>query len=161
MDLRRCTKCGTDKSREDFYDKSRRPNSKRGHCKKCHSAQTLANYRKNPSVKRRSLLRRYGLTEGQYLGLVSAQGNKCAICGKRDRFRDVLAVDHDHKTGLVRGLLCGECNRGLGIFNDSIELLTAAIEYLRGGRQTVRRWVVAPVSSEFDSRPSPQLGEVG
>jgi hypothetical protein len=62
-----------------------------------------------------------------------SQGGRCAICGKVPRSRR-LAVDHDHKTGEVRGLLCASgdfgCNKGLGYFNDDPELLRRAYEYL-------------------------------
>lgn len=57
----------------------------------------------------------------------------CAICGTPEhKLKRKLDVDHDHKTGLVRGLLCASCNRGLGYFNDSQEILTNAKIYLNG-----------------------------
>lgn len=62
--------------------------------------------------------------------LIEVQGGElCAICGDRPGERS-LAVDHDHETRRVRGLLCIPCNRGLGFFEDNPEILSAAIEYL-------------------------------
>lgn len=73
----------------------------------------------------------------EYQRMVQFQDNKCAICSntetvidaRRDRVRK-LAIDHDHATGKVRGLLCSSCNNGLGRFKDSPELLKKAVEYL-------------------------------
>lgn len=70
-----------------------------------------------------------GLEEGAYLELFAKQGGRCAICTatpKKKRF----AIDHDHATGTVRGLLCDNCNNGLGRFGDSPELLATARDYL-------------------------------
>lgn len=73
---------------------------------------------------------KYGLIKEDYLNLFAKQNNKCAICGSS--FSDVRAcVDHSHENGIVRGLLCDKCNRGLGSFNDDISLLYKAIEYLK------------------------------
>ena len=65
--------------------------------------------------------------------MMAAQGSMCAICGLPPSGKGpnaVLHIDHDHKTGKVRGLLCQACNRGLGFFRDARDRLTAAIEYL-------------------------------
>jgi hypothetical protein len=93
-------------------------------------------YEKNPGHTRNvKLLRLYGLTPEEYEALREAQGGVCAIC-KREETRTykgrirALAVDHDHETGEVRGLLCSDCNQGIGWFRDDPELLQAAIEYL-------------------------------
>ena len=72
----------------------------------------------------------YGLSESEYMSLIKNQNNLCAICGKRDENK-VLCVDHDHKTGEVRGLLCGNCNIGLGNLKDNIQILQSAIAYLQ------------------------------
>lgn len=70
----------------------------------------------------------YGLTPDQYFAL----GTRCAICGTEEDARGFrLAVDHDHATKKVRGLLCGNCNCGIGFFNHDESLLTKAIDYLR------------------------------
>ena len=79
---------------------------------------------------------RYGLTEATYFDLLKAQGGKCAICdtdkpgGQGKNRPSGWHIDHDHKTGRVRGLLCHKCNVGLGHFQDSIDTLKAAIKYL-------------------------------
>lgn len=75
---------------------------------------------------------RYGITVDQYNEMLKAQSGKCKIC-KRVESRKTsarLCVDHDHKTGQVRGLLCFGCNAGLGKFNDDPALIQRAIKYL-------------------------------
>lgn len=73
---------------------------------------------------------RYGVTEEQYLKMLNSQGGKCAICGTPPKDGKRFDIDHCHTTKTVRGLLCNNCNRGLGHFKDSKELLQNAIEYL-------------------------------
>ena len=73
--------------------------------------------------------RRYGLTEMDYELGIMACGGRCEICGTT--FQDAPHVDHVHGTKLVRGLLCSECNLGLGKFKDNPELLEKAALYLR------------------------------
>ena len=72
------------------------------------------------------------LTVQEYDAMLKAQNGLCAICQKhQNEFRIHFAVDHDHKTGEVRKLLCFPCNSGLGKFNDDLELLKKAVVYLR------------------------------
>ena len=68
-----------------------------------------------------------------YCTLVSQYGEQCQICGRCDGDDNgaKLAVDHCHKTGKIRGLLCNRCNRGIGFLQDDVNLLQQAIEYLR------------------------------
>lgn len=68
------------------------------------------------------------LTFPQYNLMLSSQGGKCAIC--KTVFTGTVHVDHDHKSGTVRALLCGKCNKGIGLFNDDVNLLNDAISYL-------------------------------
>lgn len=77
---------------------------------------------------------KYGLTPEDFDILWKSQSGCCAICSKPlvDAGHDGLHVDHDHVTGVVRGLLCAHCNRGLGQFRDSAELLERASRYLKG-----------------------------
>jgi len=74
----------------------------------------------------------YGITLDDYNKMFAEQEGKCSICGTHVCSTGrALAVDHDHETGKVRGLLCANCNTALGKFNDDVELLKKAIDYLR------------------------------
>jgi len=101
-------------------------------------AAYLKQYRRqNPEVFLRATVKRYGLTLEEFLSLANLQGGRCAICRRlpQEARGDVrrLAVDHDHQTNAVRGLLCNHCNAGLGAFGDDILRLQAAIDYLKRG----------------------------
>lgn len=86
---------------------------------------------KNPDkVYFRKILKRYKITKEQYLSLFEKQRGLCAICKGLDNYTKRLAVDHCHKTGKIRGLLCGSCNRGIGLLKDSFEILLKAHDYL-------------------------------
>jgi len=87
-----------------------------------------------------SRLRRYNLAVTEYNAILEKQGGRCAICertglstkgrkGKRGLF-----VDHDHETGVVRGLLCGPCNSAIGLFAEDCERILAAAAYLDTAR---------------------------
>ena len=71
----------------------------------------------------------------EYVGILSAQGGKCAVCGKEPLLRTDkswgLCVDHDHTTGKVRGLLCSSCNVILGHVHDNPDILMKLVDYLR------------------------------
>jgi hypothetical protein len=86
----------------------------------------------NPGYAKADRLKRnYNLTEQEYQQMYQAQGGLCAICGNPQIPSRRLAVDHDHQSGLVRGLLCHYCNAGIGHFGDDISRLESAIAYLR------------------------------
>lgn len=88
------------------------------------------------------LMYKFGITLDEYNAISASQGGVCAICKmpegifdkKANRFRS-LAVDHDHGTGAVRGLLCGACNKALGLFRDNVEIINKACEYLKKERK--------------------------
>ena len=65
-----------------------------------------------------------------YMYILEKQGGVCAICKEKDKTGRALAIDHDHKTDQVRGLLCGSCNRGLGLFGDDYKRILIASKYL-------------------------------
>lgn len=72
--------------------------------------------------------RTYGLTKEAYLKLVTLNDNKCFLCNKEG---EILHIDHDHSTGIVRKLLCKSCNLALGLFKDDPELLLKAAQYIK------------------------------
>ena len=74
--------------------------------------------------------RKFGLTKEQYLVLAAKHGGMCGICNEEELGGKQLAIDHDHVTGKVRGLLCQKCNTALGYMRDSPELLRTAAVYL-------------------------------
>ena len=78
---------------------------------------------------------RTGITEAAYLSMLALQGGGCALCANPPKTRR-LSVDHDHRTGTVRGLLCHRCNRALPAWMTS-EWLALAARYLAGGNEAV------------------------
>lgn len=76
----------------------------------------------------------FGLSGDELLALAAAQEYRCAICGRTPKPNARrLAIDHDHETGAVRGLLCYRCNTALGLLGDNVATVTAAADYLRRG----------------------------
>ncbi len=95
-------------------------------------------YRANAEyIKSRERLKRYGINTRQFNDMLKTQNNLCAICLQPEtqiqhgKLRP-LCVDHNHKTGEIRALLCNDCNTGLGKFKDDINLLEKSINYLKG-----------------------------
>lgn len=87
----------------------------------------------NPRARANQRMRKYGITIERYESMLDEQGGVCAICrgsDNGDKSTGRFHVDHCHKTGKVRGLLCMSCNHGLGKFKDSIESLRSAAAYL-------------------------------
>jgi uncharacterized CHY-type Zn-finger protein len=118
-----CTKCGTKRRAID-----KKKLIKQGRCLDCYGPVENGG-RTCSACALVNSLRQYNLTPDCYYEMLDNQNGLCAICGtKPDKKR--LEVDHCHKTGLVRGLLCHICNTGLGYFHDSTDKLEVAIKYL-------------------------------
>ena len=118
---RNCRMCKKERSRKwDAAHRNERARRDRG-WRRDHPRRVFAS----------ALKHKYGLSLETYEGLLAAQNNGCAICGEPCGVRGKLSVDHDHQTGKVRGLLCHECNVGLGAFRDNPQRLLAAAEYLQ------------------------------
>lgn len=83
------------------------------------------------------LRRAYGISLQDYNEFSAFCGNVCGICSKPCPSGRKLAVDHDHSNGVVRGLLCIKCNKGLGNFCDDVELLEKAINYLKAYKEAL------------------------
>ena len=114
----------------------------RSKCKECSLTAWSKWANANPEYKNKKLesnrrchqndkkYHRRGITKQQYLLMLDAQNGLCQICKKPPKNRQDLAIDHNHKTNEVRGLLCKECNRALGLFGDSINAVKNALHYL-------------------------------
>lgn len=141
--MKHCNKCNQDKELSEFYKNKKSKDLHTAYCKKCSIAITkkwqqynshkmrTANKKwraANPDKQLAIDIKRYNLTVDQYRQMVMNQNGKCAICCK-SQLR--LHIDHCHKTGKVRGLLCNTCNRVLGIFEDSLDRFQSAVNYLR------------------------------
>ena len=88
----------------------------------------------NTSRRDRHLVSKYSITQEDYNSLFVAQEGRCAICGKhQSEVSRTLAVDHDHETGEIRGLLCHSCNVVLGLMADDPGTLRSAADYLERG----------------------------
>lgn len=129
------------KARRDAYrEKNKeRINARKNAHAKAHPEQARARLRKwrrenperNRAIGARShLASQYGLTVEQRDEMVARQGGKCAICQNVLGTGKQRHIDHDHSTGRIRGILCSQCNRGLGIFKDDPTHLFSAIAYL-------------------------------
>lgn len=117
----RCSSCGEIKPREEFYRNSKAKSGLQSKCKSCfrkYKAQSISPEFAKFSEK-----------------ILEEQNHKCAICGYDDGLR-ALSLDHDHRSGRIRGYLCRDCNSGLGNFHDRPDWLKKAIEYLAVDRSS-------------------------
>lgn len=109
--MKRCTRCGESKTLDEFSPVHGKPRSR---CRSCRSLERT--------------LSRYGITEET---LAALHSRPCDICGAPPgSFQRTHAIDHEHATGRVRGVLCHSCNLALGHFKDDPERLAAAASYL-------------------------------
>lgn len=88
------------------------------------------NRNKTYEESRISRIRMYGIDVDDYERMLEEQGGGCYLCGKKPEGKRALDIDHDHETGKVRGLLCSNHNRGIGLLGDDITILAKAIQYL-------------------------------
>lgn len=114
----------------------------REYCRKHKKARQIADQKRYHQRIGTWTARRLGLTKADYDRLSRGQKHRCAICQKRERIkhertgkRSRLAVDHNHKTKVIRGLLCRRCNTGLSLFGDSAAVLRRAAKYLERPRK--------------------------
>lgn len=124
-----CPRCGEIKAKEEFGGNRSAPDGLTGYCRPCHILASRENRIKNHGSERNYLLKyRYGITEDDFDEMLARQGGLCAIC----RVVPGVFVDHCHATGRVRGVLCFNCNNGLGHFQDCQVSLELAALYLDG-----------------------------
>jgi hypothetical protein len=143
-DTKKCTKCGTIKEATDFYAKETR-------CKACVNEIRRAKYAENPEkfiarvskfrtenpekIRDTKLKQAYGVGIEYFDAKLKEQGNVCAGCGRNVksvwRGKVVqMALDHCHKTGEPRGVLCIKCNRALGLLEESVETMKRLVDYV-------------------------------
>lgn len=138
--MKTCRTCGRDKEETDFP--LRESGLRRQNCKKCDAPNARKSSRKwklnNPhhAIKAAAVrrFRAYGITQEEFEKLLKSQSGKCEICSVvliESHKNFAPCVDHDHDSGVIRGLLCKRCNVGLGNFGESAERLLSAIKYLK------------------------------
>lgn len=145
-----CCVCKEQKELSEFYNYKTAKDGKMYRCKVCDNIARSAS-RKSAGAemtrrgyRRRVLSANFGMTLEDYDSLLEKQGGCCAICGTTNPHGEGseathlknMAVDHCHNTGKVRGLLCNTCNRALGLFRDSRDVLEKALTYLENHRQS-------------------------
>ena len=123
-----CSQCLEIKPLSAFHNHASFPDGKGSWCKGCMSAA------QKPKRHGLTLKHRHGLTQDEYDRMLQLQAGCCAICRVTNpgTVHGWFVVDHNHATGVVRGLLCDRCNLGLGQFEDDSSRLIAAAQYLRG-----------------------------
>lgn len=123
-----CNRCQQVKPVEEFYKAQGNADGLQRICKGCRK-----NYYDYAQHRELYLRRKYGISVAEYESLLDKQKGVCFICkaSPDTMYRKILAVDHDHESGRIRGLLCNHCNQGLGHFRDSPELLEAALAYIK------------------------------
>jgi len=126
-----CTKCLIEKPLDAFFTYN--SGAIAGWCKVCRRERARlrsADYRREQKYKLT-----YGITVEDYEEMLKQQNYSCKICGATEPGGfggKYFAVDHDHTSGEVRGLLCQKCNQGIGLFKEDVQILLKAISYLTG-----------------------------
>lgn len=141
METKFCIKCRSDISIDRFYKQAGSRSDYHPQCKDCRNLYAAQQRRMKKEQYHaydwKNNLKKYGISPTDYEKLFTEQNGLCAICDKPETDTNQhglkrLAVDHNHETLEIRGLLCAKCNRGLGLFEDDVETLLNAALYLEG-----------------------------
>ncbi len=139
METKTCCTCKETKTVSEF---NKDKNTKDGYawrCRDCAKASYRIHYHKVGGMRWRHIERKYGITKDEWLELFSKQGGICACCGADNPgSTQGWHTDHCHETGVVRGILCLHCNRGLGYLKSPEQCFQGA-EYLRKHQQKQRK----------------------
>ncbi len=158
--MKQCTKCNEIKPLTEFHNDKSKRDGLRERCKDCRckfpkvilkhcvacsdsfEVSGRSKAQKYCGVTCQKVHIRFGIDEYQYEDLLMRSDYKCAICSNPETNIDKrtgkvyeLSLDHDHKTGIVRGVLCTSCNAALGYFKDDISLMAKAIQYLNEAKE--------------------------
>lgn len=139
-----CPDCGEVKSLDNFGRNAGARSGVNSYCKPCHNARTRRSKDLAGGERTYHLRRRYGITAEDADAMLEAQGGLCAIC----QAAPAAHVDHDHETGVVRALLCFNCNGGLGQFKDDPRVLRAAAAYVEEHRRRQRAKPLPPLCAK-------------
>lgn len=131
--MKKCTKCGVEKPLSEFHKHKSGKNGIRAQCKNCRYPPRK---KKTPEetkhyIKSTAFERRWGFPIEHFNTMLEKQKHKCLICNKIFENSKKSHLDHCHTTGIIRGILCTNCNIGLGHFRDNIDLLKSAVKYLK------------------------------
>jgi DNA-directed RNA polymerase subunit RPC12/RpoP len=134
---KKCNICQELKNRSEFHNDSSRKDGTASYCKICLLEKNSKWQKENPEKWNKSLAERiwyrrqrtYGISKEEYMSIIEGQEYKCAIC--KEQINTSAAVDHCHNTQKIRGILCRECNAGIGLLKDDQSILLNAIEYLK------------------------------
>lgn len=144
--MKACTTCKVEKDFSQFYKSKTYKDGYGYRCKSCDTEARKAYEARHPKIvkgshRRANMLNKYGLTLEQYDEMWKNQKGCCVICsikmtnitidGDSRNKSNTACVDHCHRSGKVRGILCAVCNKGLGLFYDRVDLLEKAIKYLK------------------------------
>jgi len=128
-----CPCCDKTKPLSEFGKDQQNLTEIRRYCKDCESEKSKTQYTKHlRRVKSTRLKYRFGISMDDYDKMLTEQNSVCKICKRTPTPGNLLSVDHNHATEHIRGLLCQNCNAGLGMFQDDPEILERAIRYLKG-----------------------------
>ncbi len=141
-----CSLCHIEKPADAFAPHNTQRSGLRSACNVCRARVDVMEYHQEPEKyrektnrnkskrsieqKRNSVLKKYGMTHQDFQAMVVEQSGVCAICRQPEKFLPNLHVDHSHRTGVVRGLLCGHCNRAIGLLQDDPNIALSAAAYL-------------------------------
>lgn len=129
-----CSKCGIVKDAVEFLPMRRNRTGLASYCRECDGNARSARNLADPKGRWEANLRRYGITVQERQDLLASQDGHCALCpakeGEGKGHAKRLHVDHDHKTGKVRALLCSRCNLVIGQVEEDRELLFRMIQYV-------------------------------
>ncbi len=135
MSTRVCARCKIEQPFSEFNKDSKKKHGIRYNCKECERARMIKYDASEAGVQRmrvgRWKLQGINITFDEYADRYARLGGKCEICGD---FKESLCVDHNHKTGEIRGLLCKPCNIGLSALKENDSVLESAISYLRSNQ---------------------------
>ena len=136
MKTKVCTQCNKEKVFKKFGKNPRCKFGVNSQCKECLKIKRRKYVKSNREVTTKAhrewcIKNTYGLTLGEFDQMFEAQGGVCRVCSKINLDGRRLYIDHDHKTGKVRGLLCHKCNSLLGFTDDNIDYLLKVIDYLK------------------------------